>query len=72
MKKLSWQKCPSVTPGGKDYFYFISLGLGNSYSVVWDRQKQKWCADKNHKTIALFDSAKEGQKYVEDLVKNIA
>lgn len=46
--KFNWQKCPSVTTGGKAYFYVLFLpcnineGTRNKWSVVWDRTGRTW------------------------------
>lgn len=35
---LVWAKCPSVTTGGKDYFYVAHLDTGRMARIVWDRR----------------------------------
>jgi len=39
---MDWRKCPSVTPGGKPYFYVSFNGQHEKTTVVWSRLEQKW------------------------------
>jgi len=39
--KTKWIKAPSVTTGGKLYFYTAVIN-GNRYWVVWSRLARKW------------------------------
>jgi len=34
-----WKKCPSVTPGGKPFFYH---NAAKKLWVVWDRVRLEW------------------------------
>ena len=34
-----WKKCPSVTPNGKQFFYY---NKAKGLTVVWERIEQKW------------------------------
>jgi hypothetical protein len=34
-----WKKCPSVTPGGKPFFYH---NAAKKLRVVWDRRTESW------------------------------
>jgi hypothetical protein len=61
--KLSngWKKVPSVTYGGKPFFYFRMIG-DTSHSVVWDRFEHKWSYSFNHEHVSFHETAKEGMK----------
>ena len=39
---MKWDKFPSVTVGGKEYFYNCWIDGRKRYSVVWNRVKRKW------------------------------
>ena len=36
-----WIKCPSVTSGGKPYFWFRYFGNKRQW-YTWDRQDRRW------------------------------
>jgi glutamate/tyrosine decarboxylase-like PLP-dependent enzyme len=38
LREVDWKKIPSITNGGKKYFYF-KPGVG---WVVWNRMKETW------------------------------
>lgn len=67
-----WKKNPSVTTGGKPYFWSAHNDRGRPiYWVVWDRVYKKWVVqDSSQKLIAKFDSDSQGKKYVEYLLNN--
>ena len=67
-----WQKCASVTPGGKPFFFVRKLeeyGRENwgFYRVVWDRQVQAYAATKDQKhgdrpaLLGYFGSVREAK-----------
>ena len=62
---LDWRKAPSVTTGGKPYFWVGYAGGQLLYWVVWDRYAQKWAVTDANKTLAYFDSAAAGKKWAE-------
>jgi len=45
MVKLTWKKFPSVTTGGKAYFYHAYLDGARSGSVVWNRRYQAYAIE---------------------------
>jgi len=66
---MKWYKRPSVSPGGKVYFWH---GRANEhhYWVVWDRQKRKWAVEidgpRNQViTLGYFATVAQGKKFVE-------
>lgn len=52
-----WKKCPSVTPGGKPFFY----RKGNAV-LMWDRMNGGWRITEGDKKSALFTTAKAAMK----------
>lgn len=66
--KIQWEKVPSVLTGGQPYFW-ISIPRG--YVVVWNRQKEKWIGyhKDNNVNLCEVDSAKEGKRFIENLIK---
>lgn len=62
---LKWEKAPSVTPGGKQFFWVAHTDRGVA-KVVWDRVDKKWVAsDASGKEVGKFDSAEEGKTALE-------
>lgn len=42
---VAWQKCPSVSPGGKPYFWvyrFTCDGKNVKHTIVWNRLQNSW------------------------------
>lgn len=61
-----WHKAPSVTTGGKDYFYTIDIPEIGKVWIVWDIYKMKWTAEnEQYETLASFDSKEAGMDWVE-------
>jgi hypothetical protein len=61
---IPWQKCASVTPGGKQFFYFGKVGE-HVYHVVWDRIDLRYHAQIDHVTVGKFDTAHDAEKFLE-------
>ena len=60
---MNWDKVPSVTNGGKPYFWNCWIDGRKKYSVVWNRVKEKWFlvayADRQKdRVLGEFDSDK--------------
>ncbi len=71
--KLNWEKCPSVSPGGKPYFWYLVLNIKDNricFHVVWNRIQEKWVVQKNHEYVTYAESAEKGKKFVEELFEN--
>ncbi len=73
---LLWKKCPSVTTGGKQYFYTALSEHKQRVWVVWDRIQQCWiiqdeCPNLNNKIITLKDGYKTAKKAMAECNKNI-
>jgi Rubrerythrin len=65
--QLGWRKAPSVTQGGKPYFWYIDTPGGRLW-VVWNRAYGKWVVhDEQNKILAQFDSDKEGKNFVQQM-----
>ncbi len=70
--KVEWKKCPSVTKGGKPFFW-VTTNLEEKYWVVWDRFTKTWVVSIRPKTKEedpykdWFSSPKSAMKYVEKL-----
>jgi len=62
-----WQKCPSVTTGGKKHFWTVKID-GIMYHVVWDRGECRWAVQKNDVTLSYVVSDREGKKFVENFL----
>jgi hypothetical protein len=76
---MEWKKVPSVTTGGKPYFWYLDLsgfpsdvlaavGLDYKASVAWNRRAKKWEVNTGgnfEKSLGLFDSDKAGKEFVE-------
>lgn len=67
-KNWVWKKVPSVTTGGKPYF-FVAFHEDNTgrtkTTVVWDRTKRKWAVEMNEQVIDYFDTAAEGRRFAQ-------
>ena len=66
-----WQRAPSVTTGGKAYFW-TRVKNNVRYWVVWDRQKRMWAATKESTRggqvdLAWFKTPSKGRNYVDSL-----
>jgi hypothetical protein len=66
--EIEWRKAPSVTTGGKAYFWVtFKTPQGGKRWVVWDRVEQQWAVtDEDNKPLGFFKTDKEGKKAVED------
>ncbi len=63
--KLIWDKVPSVTCGGADYFYNTWLGdklTSKKITVIFNRDSKKW----DIKTNFRYDANKN--QYIEDTI----
>ena len=72
--KKSWRKCPSVRPGGNQYFY-VMFTINGKISVVWDSLEAQWavCGDystpkQSEAIYGLFPTSDKALKYAEALV----
>lgn len=67
---MEWRKAPSVTRGGKPYFW-TGVHKGTRYWVVWDRQRKMWAVDKESirriPSLAWFPTPAKAKKFVEGL-----
>jgi len=63
--KTKWVKAPSVTTGGKQYFY-TALINSTRYWVVWSKVARKWMVTKEARggqaTLGYVKSPAEGKK----------
>ncbi len=74
MSKIQWDKVPSVTYGGKPYFYnTVTTDYYARRTVIWDRQEEAWVVKgpqtREHysgKVYSLFDSAAKAKRFVEE------
>lgn len=69
---VKWDKVPSVTGGGKPYFWNTAGRYEDRRTVVWDRFCKCWVVKgpqtlehKYGKAYMTFDSDKEARAYVE-------
>lgn len=62
--KITWRKIPSVTTGGKPYFY---RGDAIGSSVVWNRGTKKYHATLWGKEVGRFDAVKDAQKAIQNV-----
>lgn len=46
----NWNRCPSVSYGGKAYFY-VKFEESGKTTVMWDRQSGTWGISKNDSLI---------------------
>ena len=63
---IKWYKMPSVTTGGKQYFYTAVI-RGKRFWVVWDRIVRKWTVTTESKggqmTLTQVKSPAAGKQY---------
>lgn len=76
---VEWKKVPSVTTGGKPYFYVLFLdnysrdaqaGMGLDYkvSVCWNRRAGKWEVNTGgnfEKSLGFFGNDRQARQFVE-------
>ncbi|MEK6879635.1 MAG: hypothetical protein AABY22_08520 [Nanoarchaeota archaeon] len=65
--KIQWRKVPSVTTGGKQYFY---LGNVTGSSVVWNRKDKKYHGTLWGECIGLFNTVLQAKKEVQQKFDN--
>ncbi len=63
-RKITWKPCPSVTTGGKPFFYVAKFNNDN-YFVVWNRMLQLWALQRWDVTLKYFKSKEQAKKYCE-------
>lgn len=52
--KYNWEKCPSVTTGGKAYFYYLAPDCANkrfAFWITWDRFKKHYSFNNGKQTF---------------------
>jgi len=64
---MQWQKCPSVTTGGKPYFWFArGPSDGLRWWVVWDRRLSTWVARNDIESDpTTFASPAQAKRFVD-------
>jgi len=63
---LKWSKMPSVTYGGKPYFWVARTPQGNVW-VVWNRLKKAWVLeDWSERILKTFNTAEQGKKFANE------
>ncbi len=76
---VNWKKVPSVTTGGKPYFYVlfldkysreeqVGMGLDSKVSVAWNRRAKKWEASTGgnfEKSLGFFKDEEEAKSVIE-------
>lgn len=68
---LEWRKNPSVTTGGKDYFYTSGGENGSTIlHIVWDRREQRYACQIDHVTKHYVDTVREGQEWFESIANS--
>jgi len=63
---LKWRKLPSVTPGGKKYFYNANGKNGELFTVVWDRIKQSNALQINGLLLGFAPDVVQAKRYFEN------
>lgn len=67
-----WERMPSVTTGGKAYFYvrndFTSYPHPIRQSIVWDRQAKSYCLSHNGLEIGYTLSVVAGKIALDSLL----
>ena len=76
MKLYEWKKIPSVSTGGKDYFWLYYEIKGKKYedykkiaSVVWNRKVMAYALEINGKDDGIADTLPIAKKRVEFVIK---
>lgn len=64
-----WKRVPSVTYGGKAYFY-VALCQNHKYTVVWNRLEESWVLTQDDKYVTNVSSSNEGIKLAERMCTN--
>ena len=64
MKRFYWKQCPSVTTGGKKFFYYSQFN-GHSYHVVYCRADGLFHAQQDHHTLSRFKDLGDALCYLE-------
>jgi hypothetical protein len=64
--KIPWKKCPSVTPGGKPFFWCYVSGYVR-HTICWDRVEKRWALNLAGKHMGYFDTDREAQIRAENL-----
>lgn len=61
-----WRKCPSVTAGGKPYFYIAASAPGVFWRIVWDRFVRAYALthDAHDSTFGYYSTPRQAQRAV--------
>jgi len=68
MTTKRWNKTPSVTYGGKAYFFTQRAPNGDMWRVAWDRRAQDWIAETgpgNGVVVGHFDTPEKAKHFLE-------
>lgn len=75
--RLAWERHPSVTTGGKAYFYLARISDGRWARVVWNRRVLAYAArldDARYsggRLLGFFLSASRAQRHCERVVVEV-
>ncbi len=69
MTTYEWKKMPSVTTGGKPYFWLYYLGNKRIASVVWNRKEQSYALETEGIDLGLVDEPKTAKKRIEFIIQ---
>jgi hypothetical protein len=65
--KIKWERMPSVTYGGKPYFWYGG-NWKRSYHIVWNRNLLGWELKINHITLTILQTDKDAKRIMQLLV----
>lgn len=69
MTTYEWKKFPSVTTGGKPYFWLYYEGKKIVASVVWNRIEKMYAVEIEETNMGYMENLKSAKKNVETIVK---
>lgn len=61
---LTWRRVPSVTTGGKAYFFNAYVGADYCGTVVWHRGARQYLAEYAGRPIGWYDTVRAGKAAV--------
>ncbi len=69
MTTYKWKKVPSVTTGGKPYFWLYYEGKKIVASVVWNRIRKLYHIDIEEQDMGYLEDLKNAKRNIETIIQ---
>lgn len=71
MSAITWNKYPSVRPGGKPYFWHCFVNESRMASVVWNRQLNTYVLEVNGIDYGVQENLRKAKRLIENALAKL-